>query len=129
MKLSSNGFTLQLQQKMFILTCEFSCVHSWHQNSKEIQQENKILSLQVGISGPNYTRFIENQVTNSMTMVWVYLGTTQMDFNFWTGISWQWLETTFSIALDMCRLPSFSVLADNAIFLSYYTSYMDLLVD
>lgn len=81
----------------------------WHQNLKEIQQENKILSvsLRVGISGPKYTRFIKNKVTKSrmMTMC-VYLGMTQIDFNFWKDNSQQRVGTTSSILLVICRLPS-----------------------
>lgn len=61
------------------------------QTQKKFSKRIKLsISLQDGIPGPKQTRFIENQVTNSrMRMMCVYLGMTQMDFNFWTGNSWQ----------------------------------------
>lgn len=103
------------------------------QDIKKIKKFNQKLklsvSLQVGIHGPKWTKMIENQVTNSrMMMMCISLGMPQMDFNFWTGNSWQWLETMSSILLDMCRLPSFSALADRAIYLSYWNRHIDLLI-
>lgn len=58
---------------------------------KKFNQKLKLsVSLQVGIHGPQWTKMIENQITNSrMMMMCISLGMPQMDFNFWTGNSWQ----------------------------------------